>query len=85
MKHPKEQGTWETHPCDLPYPPGPSAIGGVWRCNCGRRWLVRDICWDEGTSEWLGEWDEQDPILDEVDFAKLEQHANTRARRWRHR
>lgn len=86
MKQPKAQGTWETHPCDLPLPPGPSAIRAVWRCNCGRRWLVEDISWDEQHECWIGEWAEQEPRLDDADFQRLEQHANVRTtRRWRHR
>ena len=85
MRKQKPQGTWETHPCEYPYVPGPAAINGVWRCNCGRRWLVRDIKWDTDDDQWIGEWEELEPVLDDSDFVRLEQHANTRPRRWRHR
>lgn len=87
MKQPKAQGTWETHPCVLPpLLPHPSAIGAVWRCNCGRRWRVEDMSWEERTESWIGDWAEQEPRLDDVDFQQLEQHANVRTtRRWRHR
>lgn len=83
MKKPKEEGAWEVHPCDLPLPPGPSVINSVWRCHCSRRWVVKDVRWD--TDRWLGQWEEVEPVLDADALQRLEDHANTRPRRWRHR
>lgn len=48
----KRNGGWEQHPCHVPdmldikraTDDRPSiVVGQVWRCHCGRRWLLKEL------------------------------------------